>query len=105
MSAGFFCSQFIDHRLSRFARASLRYRFDGFLSKWIVAWIGGWLGSPVLGHWGFQIANVYVIPAVMGAFVGTFLVRASVKAVTVAALTASGKTVAAPAQFEMRKAS
>ena len=33
----------------------LRYRFlegiDSFLAKVAVGWVGGWLGSPVLGHW------------------------------------------------------
>jgi uncharacterized membrane protein YeaQ/YmgE (transglycosylase-associated protein family) len=57
---------------------AIRYRlldsFDGFLWKWVVGWIGGWLGSPVLGHWfdGLKLANVYIIPALLGAF-GAFV--------------------------------
>ena len=56
--------------------------FDGFLSKWVVGWVGAWLGSPVLGHWfqGVSISHVYIIPAFIGGFVGAFLVAAVWKA-------------------------
>ena len=39
-----------------------------FGSKVIVAWIGAWLGSPVLGHWwaGCQYQDVYYVPAILG---------------------------------------
>jgi uncharacterized membrane protein YeaQ/YmgE (transglycosylase-associated protein family) len=63
-----------------------RYRFlegfDGFLGKAIAGWVGGWLGSPILGHW-FErvtIANIYLIPALLGAFVGGFVVAGTGKA-------------------------
>jgi uncharacterized membrane protein YeaQ/YmgE (transglycosylase-associated protein family) len=55
---------------------------DGFLSKWVVGWLGAWLGTPVLGHW-FQhvaISNVYIIPAFIGGFIGAFLASAVWKA-------------------------
>jgi uncharacterized membrane protein YeaQ/YmgE (transglycosylase-associated protein family) len=62
----------------------IRYRFleglDGFFAKWVVGWFGAWLGSPILGHWLFKIGDVYVIPALVGAFVGVFLVTATWKA-------------------------
>src|SRR3974377_2321013 len=64
----------------------IRYRFlegfDGFLGKVIVAWMGGWLGSPVIGHWfeSVKVANVYLIPALLGAFAGAFAAVASEKA-------------------------
>ncbi len=49
----------------------LRYRFlegiDSLLAKIVLGWLGGWLGSPVLGHWLFKIGDVYVIPAILGA--------------------------------------
>jgi uncharacterized membrane protein YeaQ/YmgE (transglycosylase-associated protein family) len=55
----------------------LRYRFleglDSFLAKIAVAWIGGWLGSPVLGHWLVTIDNVYLVPAIVGAVATVFL--------------------------------
>lgn len=55
----------------------LRYRFleglDAFLGKVAVGWLGGWLGSPVLGHWLFSFEGVYIVPAVVGAVVAVFL--------------------------------
>ena len=47
----------------------LRYRFmrgiDAVLGKITLGWIGGWLGSPVLGHWWWKIGGVYVVPAIL----------------------------------------
>jgi uncharacterized membrane protein YeaQ/YmgE (transglycosylase-associated protein family) len=63
-----------------------RYRvlegFDGFLWKWIVAWVGGWIGTPVLGMWfdGFKLGSIYIIPALIGAFAGAFVATAIWKA-------------------------
>jgi uncharacterized membrane protein YeaQ/YmgE (transglycosylase-associated protein family) len=55
----------------------IRYRmltgFDAFMGKWIAGWVGGWLGSPVFGHWGVHVGNLYLIPAVLGAFAGSLL--------------------------------
>lgn len=68
--------------------SAIRYRMvaggDGFVAKWIAGWIGGWLGTPVLGHWWFHMQNVYVIPALIGAFVGAFSVAFLSKATAVA---------------------
>jgi hypothetical protein len=56
----------------------IRYRFleglDGLLGKVIAGWVGAWLGSPVLGHWfeRVKLAGIYLIPALLGAFVGAF---------------------------------
>lgn len=64
----------------------IRYRFldgfDGFVGKCIAGGVGAWLGSPVLGHWfeRAKLANVYLIPALLGAFVGAFVVTATGKA-------------------------
>jgi uncharacterized membrane protein YeaQ/YmgE (transglycosylase-associated protein family) len=48
-----------------------RYRFlDGIgacLATVGLGWIGGWLGSPVLGHWWWKIESVYTVPAILGA--------------------------------------
>jgi hypothetical protein len=39
-----------------------------FLGKVVIGWIGGWLGSPVLGHWGGSVNTdqVFIIPAILG---------------------------------------
>jgi uncharacterized membrane protein YeaQ/YmgE (transglycosylase-associated protein family) len=64
----------------------VRYRvlegFDGFLVKVITGWVGAWLGSPVIGHWfeRVKIAHVYLIPALLGAFVEVFVWVAIAKA-------------------------
>ena len=63
-----------------------RYRFlegfDGFLGKVIAGWVGAWLGSPIMGHWfeRVKIANIYLVPALLGAFVGAFALTATCKA-------------------------
>jgi uncharacterized membrane protein YeaQ/YmgE (transglycosylase-associated protein family) len=62
----------------------IRYRhlkgLDGFLSKWILAYIGAWIGQPVLGYWGSRIYDVHWIPAIIGAFAGAFGITALWKA-------------------------
>ncbi len=66
----------------------LHYRFlegfDGFFGKWIAGWMGAWLGSPVLGHWFTVVkyADVYIIPALLGAFAGAFIATAYWKALS-----------------------
>jgi uncharacterized membrane protein YeaQ/YmgE (transglycosylase-associated protein family) len=56
--------------------------FDGFLGKLGAGWLGAWLGSPVLGHWfePAKLAGIYLIPALLGAFVGAFGLTATWKA-------------------------
>jgi hypothetical protein len=55
-----------------------RYRLfgaiDGFLGQWMVAWLGAWLGPAVLGHWfdSFILWNIYILPALIGAFASAF---------------------------------
>ncbi|NIR61709.1 MAG: hypothetical protein GWO02_20565 [Gammaproteobacteria bacterium] len=44
-----------------------------FLSKVVVGWIGGWLGSPVLGHWWVSYESIYIVPAILGAAALTIL--------------------------------
>ena len=40
----------------------LRYRFleglDAVYAKLVFAWVGAWLGSPVLGSWSYKIEDV-----------------------------------------------
>jgi uncharacterized membrane protein YeaQ/YmgE (transglycosylase-associated protein family) len=91
--------------------SAVRYRmlggFDGLVAKWVAGWIGVWLGSPVLGHWSFQIQHIYVIPALIGAFVGAFSYAAWFKAnaVSVAGATTSKMATTAGSSEVMRKAS
>jgi uncharacterized membrane protein YeaQ/YmgE (transglycosylase-associated protein family) len=76
--------------LSAFAaimiHSAAHYRFlgaaEGFFGKWIVSWICAWLGPSVFGHWfgSVMLWNVYIIPALIGAFVGAFLATASCRA-------------------------
>lgn len=51
-------------------KTMVRGGFESFLSKVIIGWIGGWLGSPVLGNWftGLKIGDVFIIPAILGSF-------------------------------------
>ena len=77
--------------------------FDGFMNKWIVGWIGAWLGSPVLGHWGPIVKHVYVIPALLGAFIGAFAVTSMPRAASKAAMTKLQQNPTAP--LELKKAS
>jgi hypothetical protein len=48
----------------------IRYRFlesdDALVGTLIVGWLGGWLGSPVLGHWLWRVENVYIVPCHLG---------------------------------------
>lgn len=103
-----FISSFVFHVLAQYRVLA---GVDGFALKWIAGWIGGWLGSPVLGHWGsIHAGNLYLVPAVLGAFTGSFLMVAlfKVSAVSVAAAprraaTSTGAGISL--QSEMRKAS
>jgi len=82
------------------------YRFltggDGFVCKWIAGWVGGWVASPVLGHWFDPImyGHVYIIPALIGAFVGSFMLTASWKA----AATAYGLQATTARPYDVSKA-
>jgi uncharacterized membrane protein YeaQ/YmgE (transglycosylase-associated protein family) len=76
-----------------------RYRFlrgaDGFIAKWIIAWLGAWVASPVLGYWfaGVSVGQQYVIPAFIGAFSAAFMTTAVCAA---AARIARGEITDAP---------
>jgi uncharacterized membrane protein YeaQ/YmgE (transglycosylase-associated protein family) len=85
----------------------VRYRFlegfDGFLAKVFAGWVGAWLGSPVIGHWfgRAKIANVYLIPALLGALAGAFAVAATAKA---AAKANAATMISGAESHETRKA-
>ena len=81
---------------------------DGFVCASIAAWVGGWLGTPVFGHWSIRNGNVYFIPAALGAFTGAFVVTAALKALAMALgprQSGFGSQPSATAQPAMRKAS
>ncbi|MFQ5895855.1 MAG: hypothetical protein ACE5JJ_08595, partial [Nitrospinota bacterium] len=42
--------------------------WGSYFSKVIIGWVGGWLGSPVFGHWwpGFGYKQVFIVPAILG---------------------------------------
>lgn len=46
-----------------------------FLSKVIIGWLGGWLGSPVFGYWfeALSYSAVYIIPAILGSAAAVIL--------------------------------
>jgi len=45
------------------------------LSDLVLAWIGAWVGSPVLGHWfeGVAYQQVFILPALLGAIAALIL--------------------------------
>jgi uncharacterized membrane protein YeaQ/YmgE (transglycosylase-associated protein family) len=49
--------------------------FNSFLGKVVLGWLGGWLGSPVFGHWGpsMEMDQVFIIPALLGCVAGLVL--------------------------------
>ena len=76
------------------------------MAKWIAGWIGAWLGSPVFGHWWLRIQDTYLIPALVGAFIGAFSVVFLVKMFGGATLERPAAVGAvAPQILETRKAS
>ena len=87
----------------------VRYRMlegpDGFAAAWIAGWIGSWLGGPVLGHWWFQIQNIYIIPAFVGAVVGAFSIAALARLSRAAVVTTPKATTIGVPTEQLRKAS
>jgi uncharacterized membrane protein YeaQ/YmgE (transglycosylase-associated protein family) len=87
-----------------------RYRFlegmDGFLGKWIMGWIAAWVASPVLGYWfsAVKIADVYLIPALLGAFAGAFMTTAIFKALAKARATGMESKSATPVSLHDTRA-
>jgi uncharacterized membrane protein YeaQ/YmgE (transglycosylase-associated protein family) len=64
----------------------LRYRIlegiDAVYAKIAFAWLGAWLGSPVLGYWSYKVADVYLVPAFLGAITALVLNGITWKALT-----------------------
>ncbi len=62
---------FVLHYLVKYRLAE---GLEGFLGKLMVGWLGGWLGSPVLGHWpeSLKLGSIYLVPALLGSLVAVF---------------------------------
>lgn len=45
----------------------------GIIGNIIAGIIGAWLGSMILGDWGPQIWDVYIVPALIGALILVFV--------------------------------
>lgn len=41
----------------------------GVIGNIIAGVIGSWLGSVILGNWGWRVSNFYVFPALVGAII------------------------------------
>ncbi len=72
---------FVLHYLAKYR---VNEGFDGFLGKVLVGWIGGWLGSPVLGYWpeNVTLGAVYLVPALLGSGAAVFGLVLSLKTVS-----------------------
>ena len=46
----------------------------GYLCQLIAGWLGAWIGSAVVGHWGWMIpaTNVYLQPAVVSSLAAIY---------------------------------
>ncbi|MFC4023596.1 GlsB/YeaQ/YmgE family stress response membrane protein [Oceanobacillus longus] len=52
----------------------------GIIGNIIAGFIGAWLGSALLGSWGPEIGDFFIIPALIGAIVLIFIVSLIMKA-------------------------
>ena len=54
---------------------------EAYLSQWMLGWIGAWLGSAVVGHWGWMVpgTDVYLVPAVAGSIASVYLMTVLLK--------------------------
>ena len=64
----------------------VRTGFISFVGTVIWGWIGAWLGSPVFGCWlpGWNYHQVYIVPAILGAFALIILMVDLVKTIKTA---------------------
>ncbi|NMO97397.1 GlsB/YeaQ/YmgE family stress response membrane protein [Paenibacillus lemnae] len=46
----------------------------GIIGNIIAGFIGAWLGSLILGNWGPEIGDFFIVPAIIGAVVLVFIV-------------------------------
>ena len=62
-------------------RLTVLYRSEAYLAEWIIGWLGAWIGSSVVGHWGWMIpgSDVYLVPAALASIASIYLMAASFK--------------------------
>ena len=48
---------------------------EGFLGEWIIGWIGAWIGSSVVGHWGWMVpdSSIYLGPAIISSLASVYM--------------------------------
>jgi len=51
----------------------------GIIGNIIAGIVGSWIGSMVLGNWGWRVSDFYVFPALIGAIVLIFIVSLILK--------------------------
>ena len=54
----------------------------GIIGNTIADIIGSWLGSVLLGNWGWKLSDFYVFPALIGAIILIFVVSFIMKSVS-----------------------
>ncbi|UJL45649.1 GlsB/YeaQ/YmgE family stress response membrane protein [Virgibacillus sp. NKC19-16] len=52
----------------------------GIIGNIIAGFIGAWIGSSLLGSWGPEIGDFYIVPALIGAIVLIFIVSLIMRA-------------------------
>lgn len=52
----------------------------GVIGNIVAGIVGSWLGSVILGNWGWEVSNFYVFPALIGAIILILIVSFVMKA-------------------------
>jgi uncharacterized membrane protein YeaQ/YmgE (transglycosylase-associated protein family) len=96
----FVLSVIVSFVLHYLAKYRLREGIDGFFGKVLVGWIGGWLGSPVFGHWpeNMTLGSVYPVPALFGSLAAVFGLVVSLKTLSQIAARISAPTAGGEAE-------
>jgi hypothetical protein len=72
---------------------------NGYIGQLIVGWLGAWIGSAVVGHWGWIIpaTNVYMVPTVISSLAAIYALIESVKIIESLLTPLSLREILAPA--------
>jgi uncharacterized membrane protein YeaQ/YmgE (transglycosylase-associated protein family) len=99
---GAVCALFLD--------GILRPRFLGkgqdYLCQLIVGWLGAWIGSAVVGHWGGMIptTNIYLLPGIVSSLAAIYLLIELVRIVETLLAPLSLRETSAPTREKNRVA-